>query len=99
MKKALDRSWHSVIRFVADILHYDCYNCVSRFQIADLLTREDLSHLGALDSDLDISVEAAVRHSMAVAHLSVEPHRSLLVKNCQRVSMKLNPMLSWKRIS
>ncbi|ELU13813.1 hypothetical protein CAPTEDRAFT_195498 [Capitella teleta] len=53
--------------------------------IARLLTSDDLSHIGALDNDLEASIESAVRHSMAVAHLSVEPHRSLLIKNCHRI--------------
>ena len=59
---------------------------VLALQITHLLSRDDVQRVAALGSELDPHIEAAVRHSMAVAQMSVEPHKALITKNCQRVS-------------
>ena len=38
-----------------------------------------------LPAELDLNVESAMRHCMAVAHIANQNHRDLLVKNAQKV--------------
>ena len=54
-----------------------------------MLSGSDLGAVVAMGSDLDPLLETAIRHSMAVGHMSVEPHKDLIIKNCQRVIYSL----------
>ena len=59
------------------------------FQILNELSTEGKV---TLSDDLEMMLEVIIRHSMAVAHLSSENHRDLILKNCQRVSrISLSP--------
>ena len=54
-------------------------------KILELLGEDSTTMIGDLRGELDVTVESAVRHCMAVAHIANQNHRDLLVKNAQKV--------------
>ena len=54
-------------------------------KILELLGEDSTTMIGDLPGELDVNVESAVRHCMAVAHIANQNHRDLLVKNAQKV--------------
>ena len=54
--------------------------------------------IGDLPGELDVNVESAVRHCMAVAHIANQYHRDLLVKNAQKVRRNKKTKLPMTRI-
>ena len=55
-------------------------------KILELLGEDSTTMIGDLPGELDVNVESAVRHCMAVAHIANQNHRDLLVKNAQKVT-------------
>ena len=56
-------------------------------QILELLGEDSTTTIADLPAELDIQIESAVRHCMAVAHIANQHHRDLLVRNAQKVSL------------
>ena len=53
--------------------------------MSHILGEENRQQGNVLISDIDMVVEACVRHGMTVATMASEHHRGLIVKNAQRV--------------
>ena len=66
------------------------HNFLSFCKILELLGEDSTTMIADLPAELDVNVESAMRHCMAVAHIANQNHRDLLVKNAQKVRTNEN---------
>ncbi len=79
-----------ILTLFSDMLLYSFFyaGIFVSFQLMGLLSEGQRSSACRPDNDLDLLCDAVVRHSMAVAHVSSDHHRSLIITNCQRVCLR-----------